>query len=158
MRKSLGEVYLQTNNRISNIHLHLYTPSRRRSSQSARAPAPSDRLDVFGALGAAWGLDDDIVSCAEKANFCSSLTTSVKSLMTTRVDHAGDEESATSMQKTDAQQLSRSQMITLALVVTMLLSLIACEMSFDVPESFQLAWRGVFVFVSLSYAVTQMDL
>ena len=39
-----------------------------------------------------------------------------------------------------------------------LLALIGCEMFFDVPEYFQLAWRGVFVFVSLSFAVTQMDL
>ena len=51
-----------------------------------------------------------------------------------------------------------SHILACVMVCVVLLALIGCEMFFDVPEYFQLAWRGVFVFVSLSFAVTQMDL
>ena len=114
--------------------------------------------------GAAWGLDDDIMACApEKPTFCASVTTTVKSLMgraAPRAELVADEEAA-SVVKVEADRQPPtpwSHILACVMVCVVLLALIGCEMFFDVPEYFQLAWRGVFVFVSLSFAVTQMDL
>ena len=89
------------------------------------------------------------MACApEKPTFCASVTTTVKSLIfraaTESAELVADEEAA-SVVKVEADRQPPtpwSHILACVMVCVVLRALIGCEMFFDVPEYFQLAWSA----------------